>query len=112
MARKDKVVNDLTRASGSFKKNKVTGITGAAKITKPGEVEVMDDGGTKTYTARNILIATGSEVAPLPGVVIDEFVVSSTGALSLSKVPKHLVVVGGGYIEPEMGSVWRRLDRR
>ena len=107
MARKDKVVDDLTKGIGFlFKKNKVTGITGAAKITKPGEVEVMDDGGTKTYTARNILIATGSEVAPLPGVEIDEDkIVSSTGALSLSKVPKHLVVVGG-YIGLEMGSVW------
>ena len=114
MARKDKVVNDLTKGIGFlFKKNKVTGITGAAKITKPGEVEVMDDGGTKTYTARNILIATGSEVAPLPGVVIDEDkIVSSTGALSLSKVPKHLVVVGGGYIGLEMGSVWRRLGSK
>ena len=114
MARKDKVVDDLTKGIGFlFKKNKVTGITGAAKITKPGEVEVMDDGGTKTYTAKNILIATGSEVAPLPGVEIDEDkIVSSTGALSLSKVPKHLVVVGGGYIGLEMGSVWRRLGSK
>ena len=63
MARKDKVVDDLTKGIGFlFKKNKVTGITGAAKITKLGEVEVTDDGGTDTYTAKNILIATGSEV--------------------------------------------------
>ena len=114
IARKDKVVEDLTKGIGFlFNKNKVTGITGAAKITKPGEVEVTGDGGTETYTATNILIATGSEVAPLPGVDIDEDkVVSSTGALSLSKVPKHLVVVGGGYIGLEMGSVWRRLGSK
>ena len=114
MARKDKVVDDLTKGIGFlFKKNKVTGITGAAKITKPGEVEVMGDGGPDTYTAENILIATGSEVAPLPGVEIDgDKIVSSTGALSLSKVPKHLVVVGGGYIGLEMGSVWRRLGSK
>ena len=111
MARKDKVVGDLTKGIDFlFRKNKVTGIVGTAKVVKPGEVEV--DSGKKTgkYTAANILIATGSEVAPLPGVDIDEDrIVSSTGALSLPKVPKHLVVVGGGYIGLEMGSVWRRL---
>lgn len=114
MARKDKVVEDLTKGIGFlFKKNKVTNITGAARITKPGEVVVTSDGKDETYTATNILIATGSEVAPLPGVDIDEKrVVSSTGALSLSKVPDHLVVVGGGYIGLEMGSVWRRLGSK
>ena len=69
MARKDKVVNDLTKASSLFKKNR-SGITGAAKITKPGEVEVTPDGGTKTYTARNT--RSPPAWAPLPGVVIDE----------------------------------------
>jgi dihydrolipoamide dehydrogenase len=114
MARKDKVVDDLTKGIGFlFKKNKVTNITGAAKISNPGEVVVTADGKDETYTATNILIATGSEVAPLPGVEIDEDrIVSSTGALALSKVPGHLVVVGGGYIGLEMGSVWRRLGSK
>ena len=114
MKRKDKVVDDLTKGIAFlFKKNKVTGITGAARIAKAGEIEVDSDGKKTVYTADNILIATGSEVAPLPGVDIDEDrIVSSTGALSLDKVPKHLVVVGGGYIGLEMGSVWRRLGSK
>lgn len=114
MARKDKVVDDLTKGIGFlFKKNKVTNITGAARISKPGEVVVSAGGKDETYTATNILIATGSDVAPLPGVDIDEDrIVSSTGALALSKVPDHLVVVGGGYIGLEMGSVWRRLGSK
>ena len=114
MARKDKVVDGLTKGiAGLFKKNKVTGITGSARIAKPGEVVVSADGKDTSYTADNIIIATGSEVTPLPGVEIDEDrIVSSTGALSLTKVPKHLVVVGGGYIGLEMGSVWRRLGSR
>jgi dihydrolipoamide dehydrogenase len=114
MARKDKVVDDLTKGIGFlFKKNKVTGISGSARIAKPGEVVVSADGKDSSYTADNILIATGSEVTPLPGVEIDEDrIVSSTGALSLAAVPKHLVVVGGGYIGLEMGSVWRRLGSK
>jgi dihydrolipoamide dehydrogenase len=114
MARKDKVVDGLTKGiAGLFKKNKVTGITGSARIAKPGEVVVSADGKDTSYTADNIIIATGSEVTPLPGVEIDEErIVSSTGALSLTKVPKHLVVVGGGYIGLEMGSVWRRLGSK
>ena len=114
MARKDKVVDDLTKGiEFLFKKNKVTGITGFARIAKPGEVVVSADGKDSSYTAENILIATGSEVTPLPGVEIDEDrIVSSTGALSLAAVPKHLVVVGGGYIGLEMGSVWRRLGSK
>ena len=114
MARKDKVVGDLTKGIGFlFKKNKVTNIVGTARIVKPGAVEVKGMNGTKTFTANNIIIATGSDVAPLAGVEIDEDkIVSSTGALSLTKVPKHLVVVGGGYIGLEMGSVWRRLGSK
>ena len=114
MARKDKVVDDLTQGIRFlFKKNKITGVTGAAKITGAGKVDVLADGKNTAYTADNILIATGSEVAPLPGVEIDEDrIVSSTGALSLSEVPDHLVVVGGGYIGLEMGSVWRRLGSK
>lgn len=114
MARKDKVVDGLTKGiAGLFKKNKVTSITGSARIARAGEVVVSADGKDTSYTADTILIATGSEVAPLPGVEIDEDrIVSSTGALSLDKVPKHLVVVGGGYIGLEMGSVWRRLGSK
>ena len=114
MARKDKVVDGLTKGiAGLFKNNKVTGITGSARIVKPGEVVVSADGKDTSYTADNIIIATGSAVTPLHGVEIDEDrIVSSTGALSLTKVPKHLVVVGGGYIGLEMGSVWRRLGSK
>lgn len=112
MARKDQVVADLTQGIAFlFKKNKVTPFHGAARITGPGTVEVVgDNDDIQKLQAGKILIATGSEVAPLPGVAIDEKqIVSSTGALTLGKVPKRLVVVGGGYIGLEMGSVWRRL---
>ncbi len=111
LARKDKVVADLTKGiEFLFKKNEVTSVHGTARIAAPGEVVVNGAADERVIRAERILIATGSEVAPLPGVEIDEKnIVSSTGALSLSKVPKHLVVVGGGYIGLEMGSVWRRL---
>ncbi|WP_454915330.1 dihydrolipoyl dehydrogenase [Xanthobacter sediminis] len=95
-----------------LKKNKVDVYMGAAKILAPGKVEVTlnADGKVETLETRNILIATGSDVAPLPGVTIDEQrIVSSTGALSLDKVPGKLVVVGAGVIGLELGSVWRRL---
>jgi dihydrolipoamide dehydrogenase len=89
-----------------FRKNKVTWLKGAGRITAPGSVDVA---GT-SYTAKAIVIATGSESVPLPGVPVDEKqIVSSTGALELDKVPGHLVVVGGGVIGLELGSVWRRL---
>jgi dihydrolipoamide dehydrogenase len=109
-AGKDKVVGDLTKGiEFLFKKNKVTWLKGKAEIVKPGVVKVAGDG-TETYEARNILIATGSDVAKLSSVTIDEKrIVSSTGALALDKVPKHLVVIGGGVIGLELGSVWRRL---
>jgi dihydrolipoamide dehydrogenase len=111
MARKDKVVGDLTKGIGYlFKKNEVTPITGSARITAPGRVMVSGPDGEQPLSAERILIATGSEPMPLPGIDIDEQrIVSSTGALELDTVPKHLVVVGGGYIGLEMGSVWRRL---
>ena len=115
LARKDKVVGDLTKGvEYLFKKNKVTWLEGRGIISAPGEVTVTPEKGKPAgYKAKNILIATGSDVAPLPGVEIDEKrIVSSTGALSLAKVPKHLVVVGGGYIGLEMGSVWRRLGAK
>jgi dihydrolipoamide dehydrogenase len=111
MARKDKVVADLTKGVDFlFRKNKVERLAGAARLTAPGEIMVSANGSETAYGARRVLIATGSESTPLPGVEIDEKrVVTSTGALSLAEVPKHLVVVGGGYIGLEMGSVWRRL---
>ena len=94
-----------------FKKNGIEEIVGAARITAPGRVEVTQpDSGARALETRNIVIATGSDVARLPGIDIDEKrVVSSTGALELTEVPKHLLVVGGGYIGLELGSVWRRL---
>jgi dihydrolipoamide dehydrogenase len=108
LGHKDKVVGDLTQGvKFLFKKNKVAYIEGAGRIVGPGEVAV--EGGA-TLAAKHIVIATGSDVMPLPGVEIDEKrIVSSTGALSLDPVPGHLIVVGGGYIGLELGSVWRRL---
>lgn len=106
-ARKQKVVSDNTKGvEYLFKKNKVTYIVGEARITAPGQVSVGGD----QISAKHIIIATGSDVTPLPGVSIDEKqIVSSTGALELSAVPKHLVVIGAGVIGLEMGSVWHRL---
>jgi dihydrolipoamide dehydrogenase len=113
MARKDKVVGDNTRGvEFLFKKYKVEYIKGAARFTGPGKLAVTPvDGGTaRELAATSIIIATGSDIVPLPGVEIDEkTIVSSTGALALPSVPKSLVVVGGGYIGLEMGSVWGRL---
>ena len=110
MKRKDEVVKGLTDGVAFlFRKNKVDGIVGTAEIKAPRQVAV--DG--KTIGTKNILIATGSDVARLAGIEIDEKrVVSSTGALSLAKVPEHFVVVGGGYIGLEMGSVWLRLGSK
>jgi dihydrolipoamide dehydrogenase len=108
LARKDKVVGENTKGvEFLFRKNKVAFVKGAAKIVAKDKVDV--DG--KALTAsKAIIIATGSDSMSLPGIAIDEkTVVSSTGALSLPAVPKQLVVVGGGYIGLEMGSVWRRL---
>ncbi|ODA68155.1 Dihydrolipoyl dehydrogenase 3 [Methyloligella halotolerans] len=94
-----------------LKKNKIDSFQGTAKILGEGKVEVTSgEGKTETLETKNIVIATGSEVAKIPGVEIDEeVIVSSTGALALPKVPKKLVVIGGGYIGLELGSVWRRL---
>ena len=106
-AEKAKAVGELTGGiEFLFKKNKVTWIKGRAAFTSPNSIDV---GGT-AYTAKKIMIATGSSVTPLPGVEIDQkVVVDSTGALALPKVPKHLVVIGGGVIGLELGSVWKRL---
>lgn len=107
MAAKEKTVGGLTSGiEYLFNKNKVEHITGFGKIIDANTVDV--DG--KKLTTKNIVIATGSEVATLPGVDIDEkTIVSSTGALDLAKVPEKLLVIGGGVIGLELGSVWRRL---
>ncbi len=94
-----------------FKKNKVDWIKGFASFKDAHSVEVAG----KTYTARNIVIATGSSVTPLPGVEVDNdkgIIVDSTGGLELAKVPQHMVVIGGGVIGLELGSVWRRLGAK
>ncbi len=106
-ARKGEVVGANTKGvEFLFKKNKVTWLKGLGKILAPGKVEVA---GT-TYETKNIIIASGSESTPLRGVEVDEQqIVTSTGALELAKVPGHLVVIGGGVIGLELGSVWRRL---
>ncbi len=112
MAQKDKVVGELTKGvEYLFRKNKVEGIVGEARIAAPGKVEVRGkDGQLRSLSAKHIIIATGSDVAPMPGVTIDEHqIVSSTGALALKQVPKRLLVVGAGVIGLELGSVWRRL---
>jgi len=110
MGRKEKIVGDLTKGIAFlFKKNGVDLIEGWASIPAPGKVQVGDD----VFETKNILIATGSEPTPLPGVEIDEVdVVSSTGALSLANVPEHLVVVGAGVIGLELGQVWSRLGAK
>src|SRR5271170_574786 len=94
-----------------FKKNKIETFRGAGRILAPGQVEVKaDDGRTQTLETKNIVIATGSDVARLNGIDIDEKrIVSSTGALELGKVPQKLLIVGAGIIGLELGSVWRRL---
>jgi dihydrolipoamide dehydrogenase len=112
MGRKEEAVTGLTQGVAYLlKKNKVDHIRGKGRIAGKGEVVVEDaDGKTQTLKTKHIVIATGSEVTPLPGVEIDEKrVVSSTGALSLEKVPGKLVLIGAGVIGLELGSVWRRL---
>ncbi len=92
-----------------FKKNKITWLKGHAKFTGPNAIDVAG----QAFSAKNIVIATGSSVTPLPGVDIDrERIVDSTGALELASVPGHMVVIGGGVIGLELGSVWRRLGAK
>ncbi|MCB1883156.1 MAG: dihydrolipoyl dehydrogenase [Geminicoccaceae bacterium] len=114
-ARKDGVVKSLTDGiKFLFKKNKVEYVEGTGTIKGKGEVEAaLTAGGSRTLKAKAIVIATGSESMPLKGVEVDEKrVVSSTGILDLEKVPEHLVVIGGGYIGLEMGTVWLRLGAK
>ena len=112
LAEKEKAVEELTGGIAFlFKKNKVDWIKGRGAFEDAHTVRVGD----KSYTAKNILIATGSSVTPLPGVEVDNdkhVVVDSTGALELPKVPGHMVVIGGGVIGLELGSVWLRLGAK
>ena len=115
MARKDRVVTTLTRGvEFLFRKNKVDWLKGFGRIAAPGKVAVAGaDGAEHEVEAGSIVIATGSESAPLPGITIDEQrILSSTGALALDHVPNRLVVIGGGYIGLELGSVWQRLGAK
>jgi len=114
LKRKYQVVLNLTKGvEGLLKKNNVTRVHGQARLAGPGKVEVDGKEGKTTLEAKNILIATGSKPASLPGVEIDrERVGTSTEALSYTEVPKHLVVIGAGYIGLELGSVWARLGAK
>lgn len=109
---KETSVTNLTKGvEGLFKKNKVDYIKGEASFVAPNRLSVnLLDGGQMELEGKNIIIATGSEVMPFPGIEIDENqIVSSTGALELQQVPEKMVVIGGGVIGLEMGSVWSRL---
>jgi dihydrolipoamide dehydrogenase len=115
LARKDKVVKDLTGGVAFlFKKYGVTPHYGSARLLAPNRAEVTAEDGTKTtLEAKNVLLATGSESTELPFLKFDgRRVVSSTEALNFDPVPKHLVVVGAGYIGLELGSVWKRLGAK
>ena len=111
MSNKNKSIQTLTKGvEFLFKKNKVTYIKGKGVLFSKNDVVVYNENKKDIYNAKNIVIATGSDIASLPGVKIDEInIISSTGALSLNKVPKKLAIIGGGYIGLEMGSVWSRL---
>ncbi|XP_013203306.1 dihydrolipoyl dehydrogenase, mitochondrial isoform X2 [Microtus ochrogaster] len=112
MEQKSSAVKALTGGIAHlFKQNKVVHVNGFGKITGKNQVTATKaDGSTQVIGTKNILIATGSEVTPFPGITIDEdTIVSSTGALSLKKVPEKLVVIGAGVIGVELGSVWQRL---
>lgn len=116
IGRKDEVVAGLTKGvEHLFKKNKIEWVKGSARFEAPDRLAVdLVEGGNRTLAAiKGILIATGSDVARLPGIDIDEErIISNTGALSLKKVPDHLIVIGGGYIGLELGCVWRRLGAK
>ena len=117
MAHKDATVSsNVNGVAFLFKKNKIDSFRGTGKVIAAGKVSVTgEDGKVEEIETKNIVIATGSDVAGIPGVKVDideKVIVSSTGALSLEKVPGHLVVVGGGVIGLELGSVWARLGAK
>ena len=112
-AKEDSVTGLTKGIEVLFKQNKVDYIKGTASFVSPTRISVqLNDGGETEVEAKNVIIATGSDVAPFPGQgleIDEEQIVSSTGALSLKKVPEKMVVIGGGVIGLEMGSVWSRL---
>ena len=114
MQRKNKIVKQLTSGIGFlFKKNKITHIQGAASFLDTKTIKVSSSDGEKNYSAKNYIIATGSTSIAIDAIPIDEKqIVTSTGALALEAVPKSLLVIGGGYIGLEMGSVWNRLGSK
>ncbi|TIT09527.1 MAG: dihydrolipoyl dehydrogenase [Mesorhizobium sp.] len=117
MAHKDTTVaSNVNGVAFLFKKNKIDSFRGTGKVISAGKVSVTgEDGKVEEIETRNVVIATGSDVAGIPGVKVDfdeKVIVSSTGALSLAKVPERLVVVGGGVIGLELGSVWARLGAK
>ncbi len=114
MDRKIKIVKKLTTGIGFlFKKNKITHIPGMASFIDKNTISISNGKNEITASAKNFIIATGSSSIEIPNIPIDEKqIVSSTGALSLSKIPKSLLVIGGGYIGLEMGSVWSRLGSK
>ncbi|PIE89468.1 MAG: dihydrolipoyl dehydrogenase [Acidobacteria bacterium] len=114
MKRKKSVVGSLTQGvEGLFKKNGVTWLKGQARLTGSNNVEIKTPDQTETVSAKNIILATGSTWIDLPFIKVDEKrIVSSTGALSFDEVPEHLVVIGGGAIGLELGSVWLRLGAK
>ena len=113
MQRKDKIVKQLTAGIGFlFKKNKITHLSGTASFVNKQTINVKSSK-KLTLSAKNFIIATGSSSMERPGITVDEKqIVTSTGALSLSAVPKTMLVIGGGYIGLEMGSVWSRLGTK
>ena len=113
MKRKGGIVSDLTKGIAFlFKKNKITSFEGMGKIKSPNQVEITNGSKTETINAKNIIIATGSIPIELPFAKWSDNIVSSTEALSFEKVPKSLIVIGGGYIGLELGSVWNRLGSK
>jgi dihydrolipoamide dehydrogenase len=111
MSHKTNVVNELTKGiEFLFKKNNIARLNGYASFISASELNINNDGKESTITARHFIVATGSNVSTLSNIQIDEQrIVSSTGALELTRVPKHMIVMGGGYIGLEMASIWQRL---
>ena len=111
LKRKSNIVDDLTKGIGFlFSKNKISKFTGTARIISSKEIEINNNGKIEIINTDKVIIATGSEASVLPNIKIDEeSIVTSTGALELKKVPKKLIVIGGGVIGLEMGTIWRRL---
>lgn len=115
LGRKDQVVKELTTGvAGLLKRGKIEAVYGSARLAPGNNVVVkLNDGGERTLEAKNVVIATGSEPVALPFLKFDgQVVVDSTGALAFDRVPEHLIVVGGGYIGLELGSVWKRLGSK